>query len=103
MPRQGRMLRGVMARPMGAVDTFQQIFHGQVSQDINGILPAPLVTEPTDSGLLVRVLQIFQAGLANRLGELKFFSSGGHFVLVATVYRLMLFGRERDILGSGTK
>ena len=99
MARQGRRLRGATARP----DIFQQIFHGQVSQDIQGILPTPLVAESTDSGLLVRALQVLQAGLANRLGELKFFSSGGHFVLVATVYRLMLFGRERDILGSGTK
>ena len=79
MARQGRRLRGATARPMGAADIFQQIFHGQVLQDIQGILPTPLVAESTDSGLLVRALQVFQAGLADRLGELKFLSSGGHF------------------------
>ena len=77
--RQGLRLRGATARTMEAADIFQQIFHGQVSQDIQGILPTPLVAESTDSGLLVRALQVFQAGLANRLCELKFFSSGGHF------------------------
>jgi len=99
--RQGRRLRGATARPMEAVDIFQQIFHGQVSQDIQGILPTPLVSESTDFGLLVSALQVFQAGLADRLGELKLFRNGGHICSCNSLSVNGIWSRKRHLRVGG--